>query len=229
MAKNISKNYKMGEVTVRALREASFEIYPGELICILGPSGSGKTTLLNIVGGMDKVSGGELYYQGIPLHEADAAKLTEYRRNAVGFVFQFYNLIPNLKADENVNLAAEISKDPLPTGEILAKVGLAERAAHFPAQLSGGEQQRVAIARAVVKNPEILLCDEPTGALDSQTSIQVLQLLKLFCENYGKTVIIITHNTAISAIANRIFYLRDGRIAEIRVNREPISPEKVSW
>lgn len=229
MAKNISKNYKMGEVTVRALRDASFEMYPGELICILGPSGSGKTTLLNIVGGMDQVSSGELYYRDMPLHNADAAKLTEYRRNAVGFIFQFYNLIPNLKADENVNLAAEISRNPLSTGEILAKVGLAERAGHFPAQLSGGEQQRVAIARAVVKNPEILLCDEPTGALDSQTSIQVLQLLKLFCENYGKTVIIITHNTAIAAIANRIFYLHDGEIADIRINREPIPPEKVSW
>jgi len=229
IAKNISKNYQMGEVTVRALREASFEIYQRELVCILGPSGSGKSTLLNIVGGMDKVSSGELYYQDTPLHTADTARLTDYRRNAVGFVFQFYNLIPNLKAAENVNLAAEISQNPLSTAEILAKVGLSERADHFPAQLSGGEQQRVAIARAVVKNPEILLCDEPTGALDSETSIQVLQLLKLFCEHYGKTVIIITHNTAIAEIANRVFYLRDGRLAEIKVNQEPISPERVSW
>lgn len=229
IAKNISKNYIMGEVTVRALREASFEIYKQELVCILGPSGSGKSTLLNIVGGMDKVSSGELYYQDMPLHDANSAKLTDYRRNAVGFVFQFYNLIPNLKADENVNLAAEISRNPLSTEEILAKVGLAERVSHFPAQLSGGEQQRVAIARAVVKNPEILLCDEPTGALDSQTSIQVLQLLKLFCEHYGKTVIIITHNTAIAEIANRVFYLRDGMLADIKINQNPISPEKVSW
>lgn len=214
---------------MRALREASFELYQKEIVCILGPSGSGKTTLLNIVGGMDKVSSGELYYQDMPLHNADAAKLTEYRRYAVGFVFQFYNLIPNLKAAENVNLAAEISRNPLSTEEMLAKVGLSERAGHFPAQLSGGEQQRVAIARAVVKNPEILLCDEPTGALDSQTSIQVLQLLKLFCEHYGKTVIIITHNTAIAEIANRVFCLRDGRLADIRINRDPIPPEKVSW
>ncbi len=229
VAKSISKNYKMGEVTVRALREVSFEMYEKEIVCILGPSGSGKSTLLNIVGGMDKVSGGEIYYKDTPFHDADAAKLTEYRRNAVGFVFQFYNLIPNLKAAENVNLAAEISRNPLSTEEILAKVGLAERAGHFPAQLSGGEQQRVAIARAVVKNPEILLCDEPTGALDSQTSIQVLWLLKLFCEHYGKTVIIITHNTAIAEIANRVFYLRDGSLVDIKVNNEPISPEKVSW
>lgn len=229
IAKSISKNYQMGEVTVRALREASFEIYEQELVCILGPSGSGKSTLLNIVGGMDKVSSGELYYQDTPLHDANAAKLTDYRRNAVGFVFQFYNLIPNLKADENVNLAAEISRNPLSTEEILGKVGLTDRASHFPAQLSGGEQQRVAIARAVVKNPEILLCDEPTGALDTETSIQVLKLLKLFCENYGKTVIIITHNTAIAEIANRVFYLRDGVLADIKVNESPISPERVSW
>lgn len=219
----------MGEVTVRALSQASFEIYEREVVCILGPSGSGKSTLLNIVGGMDQVTSGELYYKDLPLHQADGPALTQYRRNAVGFVFQFYNLVPNLKAAENVNLAAEISRDPLSTEEILAKVGLGERADHFPAQLSGGEQQRVAIARAVVKNPEILLCDEPTGALDSQTSVQVLQLLKLFCEQYGKTVIIITHNTAIAEIANRIFYLRDGRLADIKVNQKPISPEKVSW
>ena len=229
IAKNISKNYIMGEVTVLALRDASFEIYEQELVCILGPSGSGKSTLLNIVGGMDKVSSGELYYQDMPLHDANSAKLTDYRRNAVGFVFQFYNLIPNLKAYENVNLAAEISLNPLSTEDILAKVGLADRASHFPAQLSGGEQQRVAIARAVVKNPEILLCDEPTGALDSQTSIQVLQLLRLFCEHYGKTVIIITHNTAIAEIANRVFYLRDGMLADIKINQNPILPEKVSW
>lgn len=228
-ARKISKNYQMGEVTVQALREASFEIYPQELVCILGPSGSGKSTLLNIVGGMDKVSSGELYYQDLPLHTASAAELTAYRRNAVGFVFQFYNLIPNLKAAENVSLAAEIAQNPLDTRDILAKVGLAGRADHFPSQLSGGEQQRVAIARAVVKNPEILLCDEPTGALDSQTSLQVLQLLKYFCEHYGKTVIIITHNTAIADIANRVFYLRDGELTRIKVNENPIPPERVNW
>lgn len=229
VANKVSKTYYMGQISVPALKEASFEIYQNELICILGPSGSGKSTLLNIIGGMDKVTGGELFYQGMPLHNADSKKLTEYRRNAVGFVFQFYNLIPNLKAYENVNIAAEIAKDPLPTGEILERVGLADRAQHFPSQLSGGEQQRVAIARAVVKNPEILLCDEPTGALDSATSIQVLQLLKYFCDHYQKTVIIITHNTAIAEIANRIFYLKDGRLADIRTNLDPLPPEKVSW
>lgn len=228
-AKGIGKTYHMGQVTVEALKDVSFEIFENELICILGPSGSGKSTLLNIIGGMDKVTNGELYYQDMPLHNADSKKLTDYRRNAVGFVFQFYNLIPNLKAYENVNIASEIARDPLSTEEILERVGLADRADHFPSQLSGGEQQRVAIARAVVKNPEILLCDEPTGALDSTTSIQVLQLLKYFCDYYKKTVIIITHNTAIAAIANRIFYLKDGRLADIKVNKEPLPPEKVSW
>ena len=166
---NLSKTYQMGEVEVQALKEVSFEIYDNEFIVILGPSGSGKSTLLNMVGGMDQASSGELYYKDLALHKADPKQLTYYRRDAVGFVFQFYNLIPNLNALENVNLAAEIAKNPFDPLTILAQVGLAERAIHFPSQLSGGEQQRVALARAIVKNPDLLLCDEPTGALDSQS------------------------------------------------------------
>jgi len=229
VGKNLSKEYQMGEVTVAALKDANFELYEGELLVILGPSGSGKSTLLNIIGGMDNASGGELFYQSVPLHQADAKHLTLYRRNDVGFVFQFYNLMPNLTAKENINLAAQISKDPLPIDELLQKVGLADRADHFPAQLSGGEQQRIALARALAKNPILLLCDEPTGALDSQTSIQVLKLLKESCRDFGKTAVIITHNTAIAEIADRIFYLKDGMIDRIERNNEPVSPEKVTW
>ena len=229
VGKNLSKEYQMGEVTVAALKDANFELYEGELLVILGPSGSGKSTLLNIIGGMDNASGGELFYQSVPLHQADAKHLTLYRRNDVGFVFQFYNLMPNLTAKENINLAAQISKDPLPIDELLQKVGLADRADHFPAQLSGGEQQRIALARALAKNPTLLLCDEPTGALDSQTSIQVLKLLKESCRDFGKTAVIITHNTAIAEIADRIFYLKDGMIDRIERNNEPVSPEKATW
>lgn len=228
-ARNIGKFYKMGEVTVKALQGANFDIYKGEFVVILGPSGSGKSTLLNMIGGMDKVTEGELFYLDTALHEADSHALTRYRRNNVGFVFQFYNLIPSLTAYENVSLSAEISAHPLQVTEMLDKVGLAERAGHFPAQLSGGEQQRVALARAVVKNPDILLCDEPTGALDFQTSIQMLRLLKDFCDLSGKTVILITHNNAIAKIADRVFYLKDGRIVSIQENDDPLPPEKVTW
>lgn len=219
----------MGEITVRALQDASFEIYKGEFIVILGPSGSGKSTLLNMIGGMDKVSEGELYYLQTPLHVADSKKLTYYRRNNVGFVFQFYNLMPSLNAYENISLAAEISADPFNVEDMLDKVGLKDRATHFPAQLSGGEQQRVALARTVVKNPDILLCDEPTGALDFNTSIQMLRLLRDFCDDFQKTVVLITHNTAIAKIADRVFYLKDGRIESIVENEEPLLPEKVTW
>lgn len=229
VAKNISKTYQMGEVTVEALKDASFEIYDREIVVILGPSGSGKSTLLNMIGGMDTVSDGELFYNENPLHNADSTQLTQFRRNVVGFVFQFYNLIPNLNAFENVTLAAEIAKDPLSADDVLSKVGLADRANHFPAQLSGGEQQRVAMARAIVKNPQMLLCDEPTGALDSKTSIQVLQFMKYFCDEYQKAVVIITHNTAIAEIANRVFYLKDGRMVNIKTNKNPLPPEKVNW
>lgn len=229
MARNINKFYKMGEVTVEALKGVSFDLMEGELVVVLGPSGSGKSTLLNIIGGMDKPSGGELYYKNKPLHKADNKQLTFYRRNEVGFVFQFYNLIPNLTAQENISLSVQISQNPLSAEKLLEQVGLSDRADHFPSQLSGGEQQRIALARALVKNPQMLLCDEPTGALDFETSIQVLKLLKDFCGMYSKIVVIITHNTAISKIANRIFYLKDGRLDRIEKNEKPLPPEKVTW
>jgi putative ABC transport system ATP-binding protein len=228
-AENLSKFYQMGEVTVKALKEASFQLYEGELVVVLGPSGSGKSTLLNIIGGMDRPTGGKLFYRGKPLHQAGDKELTLYRRHQVGFVFQFYNLMPNLTALENINLSVQIASDPLSPTELLAKVGLADRADHFPSQLSGGEQQRVALARALAKNPKILLCDEPTGALDYSTSIQVLELLKEACEAYAKTVVIITHNTAIAQMAHRVFYLKDGKLERIEENQTPLSPEKVTW
>lgn len=228
-ARKLSKTYQMGEIAVNALQGVDFDISGGEFIVILGPSGSGKTTLLNMIGGMDKATAGELYYKDMPLHRADSKKLTQYRRHTVGFIFQFFNLIPNLNAFENVHLAAQIADDPLSAREMLEKVGLGERATHFPSQLSGGEQQRVAIARALAKNPEILLCDEPTGSLDFETSIQVLQLLVQFCKSMGKTVFVITHNSAIAEIADRVFYLKDGKLARIKRNKEPLPPEKVVW
>ncbi|MCF8012439.1 MAG: ABC transporter ATP-binding protein [Clostridiales bacterium] len=228
-AKNLKKIYQMGEVDVYALRGVDFNIQEGELIVILGPSGSGKSTLLNIIGGMDKASEGELFYLDTPLHSANSKQLTLYRRHDVGFVFQFYNLIPNLTAYENVNLSAQISENPFPVKDVLEKVGLSDRAEHFPAQLSGGQQQRVALARALAKNPRILLCDEPTGALDTQAGTQVLRLFKDFCTTYNKTIIIITHNAAISQIADRVFYLKDGILSSIQENETPLSPEKVTW
>jgi putative ABC transport system ATP-binding protein len=229
VAKDICKTYQMGEVTVKALRGATFEFQEGELVVVLGPSGSGKSTLLNIVGGMDQATCGELFFKGTPLHKAIPRQLTDYRRNEVGFVFQFYNLMPNLTAYENVNLSVQIANDPLSIDELLGKVGLVDRADHFPSQLSGGEQQRIALARAIAKNPTLLLCDEPTGALDFQTSITVLRLLKDFCVEYNKTVVVITHNTAIAKMADRIFYLKDGLLDHIESNKNPLPPERVSW
>lgn len=229
VGKNLSKIYIMGEVEVHALRDVSLEILDGELIVILGPSGSGKSTLLNIIGGMDTPTSGELYYLGKPLHTANQNELTYYRRNAVGFVFQFYNLMPNLTAYENISLSVQIAENPLSIEETLEKVGLLDRADHFPSQLSGGEQQRIAIARAVAKNPDLLLCDEPTGALDVQTGVQVLKLLRDFCDSYEKTVMIITHNSEIAQMADRVFYLRDGRLSRIEVNEDPLPPERVTW
>ena len=219
----------MGEVVVHALRGVNFELYTGEFVVILGPSGSGKSTLLNIIGGIDQATNGSVFFGNKDIASASDKELTAYRRHAVGFVFQFYNLIPNLTAKENIALAAEMSKQPIPPDELLNAVDLSDRAGSFPTQLSGGQQQRVAIARAVSKNPSILLCDEPTGALDFSTGIQVLRILKDFNTRYKKTVIIITHNASIGEMGDRVFYVRDGLIDKIVVNENPISPESVSW
>lgn len=227
--KGLAKWYQMGEVKVEALRGVDFQIHEGEFVVVLGPSGSGKSTMLNMIGGMDKASAGELYYLQEPLHQASEKRLTTYRRNAVGFIFQFYNLMPNLTALENVQLAAEIAVNPLDPAAILEEVGLGERAGHFPSQLSGGEQQRVAVARSIVKNPNVLLCDEPTGALDFKTGIQVLKLLKSFQQKYGKTVMVITHNAGIGQMADRVFTMKDGRLAKTYTVEAPVDPEEVSW
>lgn len=225
----LTKIYETGEVSVVALRDASFEIEEGEFIVVLGPSGSGKSTLLNILGGMDRPTSGRLYYRNTPIHEATARQLTLYRRKAVGFVFQFYNLLPNLTASENIRLAAELVDKPLDVKDLLEDLTLIEKADNFPAQLSGGQQQRIAIARAAVKNPDILLCDEPTGALDFATGLQVLKLLQLLNHKLGKTVMIITHNQAMAGIADRVFHLKDGRIETITVNAHPVNPEEIIW
>lgn len=227
--KNITKDYIMGEVTVSALRGVSFDLYKGEFVVILGASGSGKSTMLNIIGGIDKPTSGEVNYNNKNIGLMSDRELTNYRRAAVGFVFQFYNLIPNLTAKENILLAAELSRDAIPVAELLELTGLADRADHFPSQLSGGQQQRVAIARALAKNPSLLLCDEPTGALDFSTGLQVLKLLKDFNQKYKKTVAIITHNAGIGDMADRVFHVKDGLIDHIMVNQNPVPPEEVSW
>lgn len=226
---DVSKNYIMGEVRVKALKNTTFDVYADELLVILGPSGSGKSTLLNLVGGIDQPSSGQLDFAGRSLTEGSEKDLTRYRRREVGFVFQFYNLIPDLTAAENVALAAELAADPLPVDEVLQDVGLWERRDHFPAQLSGGEQQRVAIARALVKHPRLLLCDEPTGALDDATGKLVLQLLVDIRQKHGSTVIIVTHNTAIGAMADRVLRMKSGEVVEIIVNESPLPPERIDW
>ncbi len=228
-AKELCKDYQLGEITVHALKRVSFEIDQGEFIVILGPSGSGKSTLLNMIGGIESSSRGEIYYQELELHKADAKALTGYRRKHVGFIFQFYNLMPGLTALENVELAAELASDPLDARTLLDQVGLLDRAGHFPSKLSGGQQQRVSIARALCKNPDILLCDEPTGALDSETGVQILGLLSEFHKKYGKTVIVITHNEKIAEIADRVFYFKDGSLERIQTNQNPLNPEEVDW
>ncbi|WP_048818018.1 ABC transporter ATP-binding protein [Desulforamulus hydrothermalis] len=225
----VSRRFVMGEVTVQALKETSLEIYPGELLVILGPSGSGKSTLLNIIGGMDAPSTGDLFFAGENLSRANEARLTRYRREQVGFVFQFYNLISDLTARENVELAAHLVTDPLPVDEVLREVGLINRQHHFPSQLSGGEQQRVAIARAAVKKPQLLLCDEPTGALDQQTGRRILDLLSRINRRYGSTVVIVTHNTVIGRLAQRTVRMGSGSILEIAVNPSPLPPERIDW
>lgn len=228
-ADKISKDFSLGEITVHALKRVSFSLFPEEMIVILGPSGSGKSTMLNILGGIETATEGELYYEGEPLKWDDKKTLTEYRRRHIGFVFQFYNLMPGLTALENVELAAQLSANPLDPEELICQVGLGDRKNHFPSKLSGGQQQRVAIARALCKNPDILLCDEPTGALDSQTGVQILKLLSDFNHRYKKTVVVITHNQKIAQIADRVFFFKDGELEKIEVNETPRKPEEVDW
>jgi putative ABC transport system ATP-binding protein len=227
--RNLTKVYPMGEVEVHALRGVSLTIAEGEFVVLLGPSGSGKSTLLNILGGLDVPTSGETLYRGESLSNADERELTTYRRHKVGFVFQFYNLIPSLTARENVELATEISDDPLPADEALALVGLAPRVDHFPSQLSGGEQQRVAIARAIAKRPDLLLCDEPTGALDLATGVVVLEAIARVNEDLGTSVAVITHNSGIGAIADRVLSMSDGHIVGDVRNEHRIRPSEVHW
>jgi putative ABC transport system ATP-binding protein len=228
-ATGLTKVYSSGVGEVQALRGVDFQAARGEFIVILGPSGSGKSTFLNIVGGLDSATGGEVWFQDHQLTAMNEKDLTQYRRDHVGFVFQFYNLVPSLTARENVALVTEIARNPMQPEKALALVNLSDRADHFPAQLSGGEQQRVAIARAIAKNPAVLLCDEPTGALDSATGIQVLEALTEVNRSIGATTLVITHNAAIRDIADRVLRFADGRIVEETVNAVKKSPSEVSW
>ena len=227
--RGLTKIYDMGEVQVHALRGVDVDLFAGELVVLLGPSGSGKSTLLNILGGLDTASGGHVSYRGRDLTRATDKELTEYRRFHVGFVFQFYNLIPSLTALENVSVVTDIAKDPMKAEDALALVGLGDRQNHFPAQLSGGEQQRVAIARAIAKNPAVLLCDEPTGALDSSTGILVLEALERINRELGTTTVIISHNADIAGMADRVIRLSSGSIAETYRNAEKRMPRDISW
>ncbi|MBQ4094624.1 MAG: ABC transporter ATP-binding protein [Oscillospiraceae bacterium] len=226
---DVKKTYQVGEVSIEALKGVSFEIEQGEVCVIVGASGAGKTTLLNILGGMDTLTSGSAIIDGRNISAYSQKRLTEYRRHDVGFVFQFYNLINNLTALENVELASQICRNPMPADEALSQVGLAERANNFPSQLSGGEQQRVAIARALAKNPKLLLCDEPTGALDYKTGKQILQLLQDACRVSGQTVVIITHNSAITAMADRVFTMRSGLIESMSINENPVPISEIEW
>lgn len=227
--KNVKKIYKMGEVEIPALNDASFEIEKGEVCVIVGASGAGKSTLLNILGGMDTLTEGAVFLDGEEVSKFNQRRLTEYRRHDIGFVFQFYNLVPNLTALENVELAAQICRNPLDAKATLDHVGLAGRADNFPSQLSGGEQQRVAIARALAKNPKLLLCDEPTGALDYNTGKAILQLLQDTARNTGTTVVIITHNQAICGMADRVIKVKSGKIESTAVNDNPMPVEQIEW
>lgn len=227
--KNVTKEYHMGEVSIRALDEAGFEIERSELVVIVGPSGAGKTTALNVLGGMDSITSGEVIVDGTRIDLLKGKKLIQYRRESIGFVFQFYNLIQNLTALENVELATQICKNSLKPEEVLKAVGLSERSNNFPSQLSGGEQQRVAIARAIAKNPKLLLCDEPTGALDYNTGKQILKLLQDTCRKDHMTVVIITHNSAIAPMADKIIRFKNGKAKEIIINKNPVPVEEIEW
>jgi putative ABC transport system ATP-binding protein len=227
--RGLTKVYHMGEVDVHALRGVDSELYESELLVLLGASGSGKSTYLNILGGLDRPTAGEVFYRDQDLTRADEEALTLYRRHHVGFVFQFYNLIPSLTARENVAIVTEIARTPMDPIDALALVGLADRVDHFPAELSGGEQQRVAIARAIAKNPAVLLCDEPTGALDSATGVLVLEAIERIHRELGTTTAVITHNAAIAAMADRVMVLHDGLVAEIRMVESKMSPRDIHW
>lgn len=226
---NVVKSYQMGEVTIKASDGIDFEIRRGELAVIVGPSGSGKTTILNMLGGMDTCDSGKIIVDGSNIAEYNEKQLIEYRRFDIGFVFQFYNLIPNLTAKENVEMATQISRDSVPAEEMLARVGLGERTDNFPAQLSGGEQQRVAIARALAKKPKLLLCDEPTGALDYVTGKMILSLLEETCRREGMTVVIVTHNAAIAPIADRVIKIKSSKVEDIITYEHPLSIEEIEW
>jgi len=226
---NVKKVYQMGEVSIEALRDATFEIEKGEICVIVGASGAGKTTLLNILGGMDTLTSGRVWLDGTEISAYNQKQLTTYRRHEIGFVFQFYNLVQNLTAVENVSLATQICKDPMDSEEALKKVGLGHRLYNFPAQLSGGEQQRVAIARALAKNPKLLLCDEPTGALDYNTGKAILQLLQDTARETGMTVVIITHNQAITPMADRIIHVKNGSVSSVERNENKIPVEQIEW
>ena len=223
--KDVRKIYTMGEVQVAAVDGMSFEIEQGELVVVVGPSGSGKTTLLNMMGGMDSCTSGSITLDGARVDQFDEKQLTDYRRYDIGFVFQFYNLVQNLTALENVELASQICRNPLPPADVLTQVGLAHRMDNFPAQLSGGEQQRVAIARAIAKNPKLLLCDEPTGALDYKTGKAILKLLQDTCRETGRTVVLITHNSAFCAIADRVIHVKEGKVERMELNAHPQAAE----
>lgn len=227
--KDVRKIYTMGEVQVAAVDGMSFEIEQGELVVVVGPSGSGKTTLLNMMGGMDSCTSGSITLDGARVDQFDEKQLTDYRRYDIGFVFQFYNLVQNLTALENVELASQICRNPLPPADMLTQVGLAHRMDNFPAQLSGGEQQRVAIARAIAKNPKLLLCDEPTGALDYKTGKAILKLLQDTCRETGRTVVLITHNSAFCAIADRVIHVKEGKVERMELNAHPQAAETVEW
>jgi len=225
----VCKSYRMGKIEVPALRGISLEVMAGEFIVFLGPSGSGKTTLLNLVGGLDSPSSGRIVVNGIDLAQLNESQLTKFRRTQIGFIFQFFNLIPTLTAKENVEFAAELVEHPRSPEEILQEVGLGERMKHFPSELSGGENQRVAIARALTTDPSVLLCDEPTGNIDFETGKRIYQLLRVLNETKGKVVVVVTHNSAIGAIAHRVVRLRDGQVAEIIHNTHPLDPEDLKW